>query len=106
MESSVKIVLLLGLVKMAINYEQRETVKLCLSKQLSCCERLSVNINLKSIGNSTDQYKQFIGLVPNLFFYWQRNFYAPVTQYLYFNVSSYWFTGNGVNSKISSCLLP
>ena len=60
------------------------SVKLCagyfLSKQLSCCERLSVNINLKSIGNSTDQYKQLIGLVPELFFYWQGNFYAPVTQ--------------------------
>ena len=81
MESSVKIVLLLGLVKMAINYEQRETVcGLFFSKQLSCCERLSVNINLKSVGNSTDQYKQFIGLVPKLFFYWQGNFYAPVTQ--------------------------
>ena len=74
---------------------------------MSCCERLSVNINLKSIGNSTDQYKQFIGSVPKITcFTGNEIFMLPSLKILYFNVSSYWFTGNGVNSKISACLLP
>ena len=88
------------------------SVKLCagyffLSKQLSCCEQLSVNINLKSIANSTDQYKQFIGLVPKLFFTGkeifmllsQKNFCILMCRYISSLVT-------GVNSKISPSLLP